>query len=98
MTTRERGAPSSTGSGREHGQRRSAAAWYEIRVAGELDPSWRPWFEGMQLHVNPAGETTLSGCVVDQSALHGLLSRIRDLNLTLISVRRVPDGPTKGVE
>jgi hypothetical protein len=63
---------------------------YEIRVAGQLDPVWAGWFEGMNLANLPAeGVVLIWGPVPDQSALHGLLARVRDLNLTLVSVRRI---------
>ena len=66
--------------------------FYEIRVKGYLAPSRMGTFDGMQITLNPDGETTLCGDVVDQAALHGLLARVRDLNLTLISVKRVDEG------
>jgi hypothetical protein len=65
--------------------------FYEIRVKGHLGPSWSETFDGMQLTVTCDGETVLAGAVADQAALHGLLARIRDLNLTLISVIQVKD-------
>jgi hypothetical protein len=64
---------------------------YEIRVAGHLSQNWAARFEGLSLHHDPAGETVLSG-MLDQSALHGVLVRIRDLGLNLISVNRVGDA------
>jgi hypothetical protein len=64
---------------------------YEIRVQGELGADWSEWLSGMEVLPDSAGETTISGVVPDQAALHGILSRIRDLNLTLVSVRRVHD-------
>jgi hypothetical protein len=64
---------------------------YEIRIEGHLAPSWSETFDGMQLNFTPDGETTLSGVVADQAALHGLLAIIRDLNLTLISVIRIKE-------
>jgi hypothetical protein len=63
--------------------------FYEIRVKGHLAPSRLETFDGMQITLTPDGETTLRGAVADQAALHGLLARIRDLNLTLLSVKRV---------
>jgi len=63
--------------------------YYVIRVRGHLDPRWAEWFEGLTLTHTEAGETVLAGPVADQATLHGLLVRIRDLNLTLISVTRV---------
>ena len=65
--------------------------FYEIRVKGYLAPSRTETFDGMQITLTSDGETTLCGGVVDQAALHGLLARICDLNLTLISVKRVED-------
>jgi hypothetical protein len=65
--------------------------FYEIRIKGHLTPSWSAMFDGMQLNLTQDGETILSGAVKDQSALHGLLARIRDLNLILISLNRVDD-------
>ena len=64
---------------------------YEIRMEGHLSISWSEMFDGMQITLTPDGETILSGAVADQAALHGLLARIRDLNLTLISVIRIKD-------
>lgn len=70
---------------------------YEILVQGQLDGLWEQWFEGMTLSSVENGEsgvgcTLISGQVADQPALHGLLIKIRDMNLKLISVRRVmPD-------
>lgn len=67
---------------------------YEIKVKGLLDNHWQQWFEGMilkyQEHVETRQDCTLIiGPIVDQPALHGLLAKIRDLNLTLISVRKI---------
>ena len=65
--------------------------FYEIRIEGHLAPSWSDTFDGMQLNLTPDGETILSGAVEDQAALHGLLARVRDLNLTLISVIQIKE-------
>ena len=65
------------------------SAYYEIRVKGMLDPGWEEWFEGFSITHLSEGETLISGRVPDQSALHGILARIRNLNLSLISVSRV---------
>jgi hypothetical protein len=61
---------------------------YEIKIKGHLDPCWSEWFAGLKLTHLDGEETLLSGSLPDQAALHGLFERIRDLNLTLISVNR----------
>ncbi len=66
-------------------------ARYEIRVEGVLGEHWAGWFEGLQVS-SEAGETILSGPVSDQPALHGVLVKIRDLGMRLISVRRLDPG------
>jgi len=60
--------------------------FYEIRVRARLDPYWKAWFEGLALQTLPDGETLISGPIRDQAALHGVLARIRDLGLPLVSV------------
>jgi hypothetical protein len=62
--------------------------WYEIRVEGHLPSGWSYWFEGMNMQPGPDGDSILSGPLPDQPALHGVLAKIRDLNLKLISVTR----------
>jgi hypothetical protein len=61
---------------------------YEIRVKGHLTDRWSEWFEGLAIRRETNGETTISGPVIDQSALFGVLNKIQALNLTLISVAR----------
>jgi len=68
---------------------------YEIRVAGHLSENWAARFEEMSMRHKPEGETVLSG-KLDQSALHGVLVRIRDLGLNLISINRVEAPGSKG--
>jgi hypothetical protein len=74
--------------------------WYEIGVQGRLDERWSTLFEGMALTTEPPGSTVLRGRVVDQTALHGLLARLRDLGLPLVWVRRIsaPSGTTSSEE
>jgi hypothetical protein len=60
--------------------------YYEIKIKGHLDPRWSEWFAGLQLSQLEGNDTLLSGPLPDQAALHGLLERIRDLNITLVSV------------
>jgi hypothetical protein len=65
------------------------STFYEIKLAGHLDPRWSDWLDGMAITpLDETGETLLSGPVPDQAALHGLLNRIRDLNLQLVSVEK----------
>ncbi len=61
---------------------------YEIRIASHLSVTWKARFEGLCIQLDPGGETVLSGRL-DQSALHGVLTRIRDLGLELVAVNRV---------
>jgi len=66
---------------------------HEIRVQGRLDDRWVDWLEGLALTRENDGTTTLTGPLADQAALHGVLNTIRDLNLPIVSVRRVyPDA------
>jgi hypothetical protein len=65
-----------------------AGGSYEIRLEGHLNARWADWFDGLTLTQEGDGTTLLSGPVVDQAALHGLLGKVRDLGLPLIAVRR----------
>jgi hypothetical protein len=66
------------------------AETYHIRVRGHLDAAWASWFEELAVTNERGGEALLAGPIVDQAALHGILVRIRDLGLPLLSVNRVP--------
>jgi hypothetical protein len=68
---------------------------YEIRVKGHLDSRWDAWFDGLTLTQESDGTTLIHGPVVDQAALHGLLQKVRDVGLPLVSVTQVePDQPS----
>lgn len=76
-------------------QTSAGVAVYTIRVRGHVDAAWCDWFDGLQITNQPDGQATLQGPVVDQTALYGLLSRLRDLNLELIELKRLrPWKPT----
>jgi hypothetical protein len=64
-------------------------ATYRIRVQGQLDPQWSDWFDGFAVQAEPGGQTTLTGQVADQPALHGILAKISNLALPLLLVERV---------
>ena len=66
---------------------------YEIRIKGHLDKQWTEWFEGLTITLEDNGDTLLTGHVVDQAALHGLLRKVRDLGMPLLSVDSVKPGP-----
>jgi hypothetical protein len=68
----------------------SRGAWYEIRVEGALDTRWAEWFGGLAIDHEADEVTVISGFVIDQAALHGLLTRVRDLGPVLVSVSRLP--------
>jgi hypothetical protein len=65
---------------------------YEIRIKGHLDDRWADWFEGLTVTLQDNGDTLLTGPVVDQAALHGLLKKVRDLGMPLLSVNRLEGG------
>lgn len=65
---------------------------YQIMIKGHLDQQWTDWFEGLTITLEDDGNTLLTGPVVDQAALHGLLKKVRDLGMPLVSVNRLkPD-------
>jgi hypothetical protein len=67
---------------------------YEIRVQGHLDSQWTDWFGVLTVRLEENGDTLLIGTLVDQSALHGLLRKVRDLGMPLISVNRIQPDQT----
>jgi hypothetical protein len=67
---------------------------YQIRLKGHLGSQWTSWFEGLTITLEEDGDTLLTGPVVDQAALHGLLKKVRDLGLPLVSVCPVESGQT----
>jgi hypothetical protein len=73
---------------------RDQAGRYEIRLKGHVDRRWAAWFDGLSLSLESDGTTTIHGRVADQAALHGLLQKVRDVGLPLVSVICVePDQP-----
>lgn len=78
MTERQTSPPDSHRAGR-----------YEIRLTGHLDARWATWFDGLTVTREDDGSTVITGLIVDQAALHGVLQRVRDLGLPLVSVTRV---------
>ena len=67
---------------------------YQIRLKGHLDSQWTDWFEGLTITLDEDGDTLLTGPVIDQAALHGLLKKVRDLGLPLVSVSPLESGQT----
>ncbi len=63
--------------------------FYQIRIEGHLRAEWTEWFEGLSVSLEPDGTTLLSGLVVDQAALYGLLKKVRDLGMPLLSVNQI---------
>ena len=71
---------------------------YEIRLKGHLEARWAAWFDGLSLTKESDGTTVIRGSVIDQAALHGLLSKVRDLGLPLIAVTQVDPKQMEGKE
>ncbi len=71
---------------------------YEIRIKGHLDDRWSDWFGGLTIMLEEDGNTLLTGPVVDQAALHGLLKKVRDLGMPLVSVCPVEPGPSDAAQ
>jgi len=71
---------------------------YEIRLKGQLNDRWADWFEGLTITLEEGGDTLLTGQVIDQAALHGLLRKVRDLGMTLVSVNFVNPGQARTQE
>jgi hypothetical protein len=67
---------------------------YEIRLKGHLDDRWAEWFEGLTITLEDTGDTLLTGPVIDQAALHGLLKKVRDLGMPLVSVSPLEHDPS----
>ena len=76
----------------------SQAMIYKIILEEHIDPQWTDWFEGLTITPKDNGDTLITGQVVDQAALHGLLKKVRDLGLTLVSVIRVESSRTQGID
>lgn len=66
---------------------------YQIRIKGHLGPQWSDWFEGLTITLEDEEVTLLTGALVDQAALHGILKMVRDLGMPLLSVNRLGPGP-----
>jgi len=65
---------------------------YQIRIKGHLSHQWTDWFEGLTITLEEDGDTLLTGPVIDQAALHGLLKKVRDLGMPLVSINPVEHG------
>jgi hypothetical protein len=71
---------------------------YQIRIKGHLIREWTDWFEGLTITLEEDGDTLITGTVVDQAALHGLLKKVRDLGLPLVSVCPIDPGQADGLD
>jgi hypothetical protein len=76
--------------------------WYEIRLKGHLEPRWTAWFDGLNMTAEKDGTTAIYGPVADQAALHGLLQKVRDVGLPLLSLTQIesaePDAPSPAAD
>jgi hypothetical protein len=72
-----------------HGRKFDQPSRYQIRVQGNLDPKWSAWFTGFSITPQAGGDTLITGEIIDQSDLYGLLEKIRDLGLPLLCVERL---------
>ncbi len=88
MVSEREGKQGKSGMESEHAQQKV----YQIIVKGHLDSEWSDWFDGLTITMVDNGETILSGPVVDQTALHGVLIKIRDLGLPLLSLTCIETG------
>ena len=77
---------------------RPEAGRYEIRLTGHLDVRWAAWFDGLTVSHETDGTTVISGPVADQAALHGVLQRVRDLGLPLVSVTRIEPEQSQTID
>jgi len=73
-------------------QKRNQPPCYEIRLKGHLDSQWTDWFGGMTITLEKDGTTLLTGPIIDQAALHGLLKKVRNLGMPLVSVSPIEHG------
>jgi hypothetical protein len=71
---------------------------YQIRIRGHLGQQWTDWFSGLTITLEENGDTLLTGPVIDQPGLHGLLKKVRDLGMPLLAVHRLASGQADAVE
>ena len=72
-----------------HTNKPSQSSYYEIRVQGQLDSNWSDWFNGLEVRPQEHGETLITGPIQDQAALQGILTKVFNLRLLLLSVKRI---------
>jgi hypothetical protein len=84
----------------EHGLKRKPGQpiVYQIRIKGHLGQQWTDWFDGLSITLEEDGNTLLSGPVIDQAALHGVLKKVRDLGMPLLSVTSAESNPQKNIQ